>query len=77
MIDIIKIQPQANENLFKIEYKHGGRFRIMYQIRTDLIVYIMLKENSVLPKADAEFEKLMTVEQDRTEFFRKFLEWFH
>lgn len=77
MINEIKIEPQANENLLKIEYKHGGRFRRMYQVRVDLIAYIMRVDQISLPKADADFEKIMYEERESKEFFKKFIQHYH
>ena len=77
MISEINVIPQEQFNLFDITYKHGGRDRTMMQKRTELIQYLIIKDGSSLNKADADFEKIMTKEEERKEFFTKFLENYH
>jgi len=77
MISEINVIPQEQFNLFDIAYKHGGRDRTMMQKRTELIQYLMIKDGSSMNRADADFEKIMSVEQDYTDFFKEFLENYH
>ena len=77
MISELKIEAQAQLNLFKLKYTHGGRPRKMSQERVDIIQYICDDTDISPPEADMYFEKVTKDDHLLHGFFLKFLEWFH